>query len=166
MKLSLDARILLFSALTLTLSLPAQGQVEKAAIRTMGISCGSCAVFSEVYLRALPGVDKITISLSKEAVMVAYKPGSAFRPAELREALKRSGAGGRQIQVRARGHIERRANEDVLVAGRDRFAISGVPVGLTIPPGVPILVEGIVDDMVNPMQLKILSFRLIPNTSK
>jgi hypothetical protein len=52
------------------------------------------------------------------------------------------------------------------VAGRDRFAISAVPVGLTIPPGVPILVEGIVDDMVNPMQLKILSFRLIPNTSK
>jgi len=162
MALTLGGRTLLFFALTLTVSLSALGQVEKAAIRTTGISCGSCAVFSEVYLKGLPGVDKIAISLSKEAVMVSYKPGAAFRPKDLRDALKRTDVGVLQLQVSARGRIERRARESVFIAGRDLFVIAGFPVGMTIPPDVPILIEGVVNDLVNPMELKVLSFRLIP----
>jgi hypothetical protein len=152
---------LLLSALALAFSLPAQAQVEKAAMRTTGVSCGSCAVFSEVYLKALPGIDKISISMSKEAVMVTYKPGAAFRPKELREALKRTDVGVVQMQISARGHLERRANEAVFVAGRDRFTITSAPVALPIPPDVPIMLEGIVNDLVNPMELKVLSFRPI-----
>jgi hypothetical protein len=132
--------------------------VEKAAMRTTGVSCGSCAVFSEVYLKALPGIDKISISLSKEAVMVTYKPGAAFRPKELRDALKRTDVGVVQMQISVRGHLERRQTGSVFVAGRDRFAITGSPVGLPIPPDVPMLLEGIVNDLVSPMELKVLTF--------
>ena len=46
-------------------------QVEKAAMKTTGISCGMCAAVSEVYLRQLPGIDKIKISLSQESIMVS-----------------------------------------------------------------------------------------------
>ena len=156
-----DMRILLCPALILTFSLPARAQVEKVAIRTTGISCGSCAIFSEVYLKELPGVDKITISLSKEAVMITYKPGAAFRPQELREALKRTAVGVVQMQIDALGHMERRPNETIFVAGRDVFKVASLPALATIPPGVPLAIESVVNDLANPMELKILTFRLV-----
>src|SRR6202043_1222349 len=102
--------------------------------------------------------DKVSISLSKEAVMVSYKPGAAFRPKELREALKRSEVGVVQMQISVRGHLERRQTGSVFVAGRDRFTIPGSPVGLPLPPDVPMLLEGIVNDLVSPMELKVLTF--------
>src|SRR5439155_27250481 len=56
-------------------ALPAAAQVERVAVRTTGISCGTCAAVSEFYLRRLPSIDKVDISLKNEAVMVSYKPG-------------------------------------------------------------------------------------------
>ena len=61
-------------------AIPAHAQVDKAAMRTTGISCGECAAVSEVYLRRLEGIDKITISKSQEVVVLTYKPGSSFQP--------------------------------------------------------------------------------------
>src|SRR5439155_1971087 len=43
-------------------ALPAAVQLEKVAIKTTGISCGTCAAVSEIYLRRLPSIDKINIS--------------------------------------------------------------------------------------------------------
>ena len=60
-------------------------------------SCGVCAAVSEVYLRQLPGIDKIKISLSQEAIMVSYKPGAAFQPKSIRDALKQEGLLGRYL---------------------------------------------------------------------
>src|SRR5262245_50853697 len=89
----------LLPALLLATSVAASAQVEKAAMRTTGISCGSCAVFSEIYLRQLPEIDTISISRSKEAVLVSYKPGASFRPQDLRDALKRTDVGVVQFQI-------------------------------------------------------------------
>ncbi len=51
--------ILLPIAVALALSAPLLAQVEKVAMRTSGISCGTCAAVSEIYLRQLGGIDKI-----------------------------------------------------------------------------------------------------------
>src|SRR5438128_7549998 len=103
MDMSLRRLILLLPALVFVVTLPAFGQVEKAAMKTTGISCGTCAAVSEIYLRQLAGIDKINISLSKEAIMVSYKPGAAFQPKQLRDVLKKHDVGVVQLQIRSRG---------------------------------------------------------------
>jgi len=153
----------LFSAMW-ACAFSAQAQVDKVAIRTTGVSCGSCAVFSEIYLRQLSGIDTIKISLSREAVLITYKPGAAFRPKELREALRKTDVGVVQIQIGARGHLERRRDGATLVAGQTRLNIQSAPAGLPIPPDVPIEVEGILNDLTNPMELRVLTFRPVTAT--
>ena len=145
-------------------ALSADAQVEKVAIRTTGVSCGSCAVFSEIYLRQVPGVDSIKISLSREAVLIVYKPGAPFRPNLLRDALRKTDVGVLQMQISARGHIERRGSANAFVTDRDRYDIAAVPAGSPpFPYDVPLLVEGILDDRATPMGLKVVTFRTIGN---
>jgi copper chaperone CopZ len=135
-------------------------QVEKAAMKTTGISCGMCAAVSEVYLRQLPGIDKIKISLSQEAIMVSYKPGAAFQPKQLHEALKKTDVGIVQLQIGARGRIEGQSEKRFFVAGNDRFAVVSTPNGAEIPVNTPLAIEGILNDQAQPMELKILTFKI------
>jgi len=135
-------------------------QVEKAAMKTTGISCGMCAAVSEVYLRQLPGIDKIRISLSQEAIMVSYKPGAAFQPKQLHEALKKTDVGIVQLQIGARGRIEGQGEKRFFAAGNDRFAVVSTPNGAEIPVNTPLAIEGILNDQAQPMELKILTFKI------
>ena len=134
-------------------------QVEKAAMKTTGISCGMCAAVSEVYLRQLPGIDKIKISLSQEAIMVSYKPGAAFQPKQLHEALKKTDVGIVQLQIGARGRMEYQGEKRFFVAGSDKFAVVATPDGGAIPANTPLTIEGILNDRAQPMELKILTFK-------
>src|SRR5437667_11479843 len=97
--MNLYKHIVALGALTVITALPAAAQVEKVAIKTTGISCGTCAAVSEVYLRRLPSIDKINISLKNEAVLVSYKPGSSFQPKDLREVFQKTDVGVTQIQI-------------------------------------------------------------------
>jgi len=135
-------------------------QVEKAAMKTTGISCGMCAAVSEVYLRQLPGIDKIRISLSQEAIMISYKPGAAFQPKQLHEALKKTDVGIVQLQIGARGRIEGQGEKRFFAAGNDRFAVVSTPNGAEIPVNTPLAIEGILNDQAQPMELKILTFKI------
>src|SRR4051812_36530476 len=99
--MSFRKAMFLVSVLGLTVPISAKAQVEKAAMRTTGISCGTCAAVSEMYLRRLPQIDKISISMSKESIMVSYKPGASFNPKELREALQKTDVGIVQLQISA-----------------------------------------------------------------
>src|SRR5690242_11234782 len=99
-------QILIASLVTFSMSVPAFSQVEKAAMRTTGISCGTCAAFSEIYLRRLPQIDKIAISMSKESIMISYKPGADFRPQDLRDALQKTDVGIVQLQISAKGRLK------------------------------------------------------------
>jgi hypothetical protein len=137
----------------------ASAQVEKAAMRTTGISCGTCAFVSEIYLSRLPGIDDITISKSQEAVMVSYKPGSRFRPQELRDALRKTDVGVVQLQISARGRAVDEAGQRVFVAGPDRFLLRENGNGPKIPVGPLMVIEGILDDRATPMTLKVLSVK-------
>src|SRR5260370_6778596 len=99
------------SALVIAAFSPAMAQVERVAIRTTGISCGTCAAVSEFYLRRMPSIDKINISLKNEAVMVSYKPGSTFQPKDLREVFSKTDVTVTQMQISARGRIQEQAGK-------------------------------------------------------
>ena len=151
-------QILLLSSL-LTVAVPTAAQVEKAAIRTTGISCGTCAAVSEFYLRRLPSIDKISISRKNEAVMVSYKPGATFQPKDLREALQKTDVGITQLQISARGRVQEQAGKRFFIAGKDRFLLVSAPNTPQLPSNTPILIEAVVNDRTDPMELRIMTYK-------
>jgi cation transport ATPase len=153
----LRKQLLVASLVALSLSAPAFSQVEKAAMRTTGISCGTCAAFSEIYLRRLPQIDKIAISMSKESIMVSYKPGAEFRPQDLHDALQKTDVGIVQLQISAKGRLKQQGGKQFFVAGKDIFALVSAANTPQIPADVPVLVEGILNEKVTPMELKVMT---------
>ena len=155
------SRYLVAPFVLLAFAAPAFAQVEKVAIRTTGISCGTCAVFSEIYLRRLAGIDTIKISLSNEAVMVSYKPGAAFQPKDLRDALKKTDVGVLQFQISARGRLQEQAGHRFFLAGKDRFVLTATPNGPQVPAGTPVLIEATLNDQADPMELQVMTVKAI-----
>ena len=149
---------LLLSALVLAPAMPVLAQVEKVAMRTTGISCGVCAMVSEINFKRIPGVDKVTISLAKEAIMLTYKPGAAFDPHGIREVLRPLEVGVVQFQISVRGRVQEQGGKRYFMAGKDRFVLAG---SSTIPLDTPVLVEAILNDRLDPMEVKILTFKLL-----
>src|SRR5256885_14825685 len=136
-------------------ALPAAAQVERVAVRTTGISCGTCAAVSEFYLRRLPSIDKVDISLKNEAVMVSYKPGSSFQPKDLREIFQKTDVAVTQIQISARGRVQEQAGKRFFIAGKDKFLLVSAANSPQIPLNTPVAVEGVVNDRVDPMELRV-----------
>ena len=134
-------------------------QVEKVAVRTTGISCGTCAAFSEIYLRRLAGVDAVKISLSNEAVLVSYKPGAVFQPKDIRDVLKRTDVGVLEFQISARGRVQEQGGTRVFVAGKDRFVLAAAANGPQVPSDTAVLIEATVNDQVNPRELKVMAVK-------
>lgn len=157
--MNLHKQLVFLTALTLGSTAPVFAQVEKASMRTTGISCGACAAVSEINLRRfVAGVDKVTISMASEAITVSYKPGATFQPQDIREVLKPMEVGVLQFQISARGRIQEQGRKRFFVAGKDKFVVAAASAP-RIPSGTPILIEGIVNDLSDPMELKIMSFK-------
>ena len=57
--MKLENSLALLCTLLLWTAIPAMGQVERVAMRTTGISCGTCALVSEINFRRLAGVEKV-----------------------------------------------------------------------------------------------------------
>ena len=147
------------AGLVLALATPAWAQVQKVAIRTTGISCGVCAAVSEIGFRRIPGVAKVDISLSQEAIMLSYKPGAAFNPRRIREVLRPLEVGVVQFQIGARGHIQEQGGKRFFVAAKDRFILAPAGNAPSPPLDTPLLIEAILDDQPSPMELRILNFK-------
>ena len=156
--MKLRKQTLLLSALALASATPGLAQVEKVAMRTTGISCGVCAGLSEIYFRRLPGVDKVAISLSKEAIMLTYKPGATFDPQGIRKVLEPLEVGVVQFQIGARGRVQEQGGKRFFVAGKDKFILAAAANALAIPLDTPIVVEAILNDRLDPMEVKVLNF--------
>jgi len=156
--MNLPRLALLLPCFLLLPSAPALAQVDRVAMRTTGITCGTCAFVSEVYLRQLSGIDAIKISLSTESILVTYKPNAVFQPKDLRDALKKTDVGVLQFQVSARGRVHEQDGKRFLVAGRDRFVLAASE-GLEIPLDTPISVEAMLNDLTDPMQLKVMTVK-------
>jgi hypothetical protein len=149
-------KILPALALAMTSAVPGRAQVEKVAVFTSGISCGVCAAVSEVNFRRMPGVDKVSISLSKEAIILTYKPGVAFNPHAIRETLKPLDVQVVRFQISARGRVQEQAGKRFLIAGKDKFVLAPFASSSAISPSAAVLVEGIVNDRIDPMEMKLL----------
>ena len=121
--MNVHKQLVALSALIVITALPATAQVERVAVRTTGISCGTCAAVSEFYLRRLPSIDKVNISLKNEAVMVSYKPGSSFQPKDLRDVFSKTDVAVTQMQISARGRVEEQAGKRFFIAGKDKFLL-------------------------------------------
>ena len=159
--MKLPPHLLLLPLLLLASAGSAFAQVEKVAVRTTGISCGTCAAFSEIYLRRLADVDSIKISLSTEAILVSYKAGAAFQPKEIRDVLKRTDVGVLQFQITARGRVLEQGSQRFFVAGRDRFLLAAAADAPQPPRGSPVLIEAMLNDLVDPMELKVMTVKPI-----
>ena len=140
----------------------AGAQVEKVAMRTTGISCGVCAAVSEVNFKRIPGIDKVKISLSQEAIMLTYKHDSVFSTQQIRDVLKPLDVGVLQFQIGARGQIQQEKGQRVFIAGRDRFLVANDARSAGAPMSTPIRIEAILNDRVEPMEVKILDFQPAP----
>jgi hypothetical protein len=136
---------------------PIWAQVERVAMRTTGISCGTCAVVSEFHFRRMQGIDQVHISRSQEAIMLTYKPGAVFSTQAIRDVLQPLNVGVVQFQINARGQVRQLSGKSFFVAGRDKFLLVG-DAALSVPRDMPIVIEGILKDQVTPMELKILNF--------
>ena len=147
--IGLAGMMLAFTATSLS------AQVEKVNMSTDGIACGTCAAVAEVYLRRLDGVDKVAISKSREHVEVFYKPGAAFHPKDLREALRKTGVVVKEIQIEARGEVQEEAGGKVFASGKDKFLLVVSP---DLPPVGPASLQAILNDQTTPMELDVISF--------
>jgi cation transport ATPase len=150
-------RWLLLAFLILATSSRSEAQVESLAARTKGLSCGVCGAIVELYLRGVPGVDKITMSMSKEILQVTYKAGARFRPEAIRDALHKSQVDVLQFQISARGQVQTQAGKQFFVAGPNKFLLVSSATLSNVPLDIPISIQGIVNDHSNPMELELLS---------
>jgi len=141
-------------ALLSAAALPASAQVEKVEMHTVGISCGACAAVSEVRLRRLDGVAKLSISKSREKVVVFYKPDARFRPDELQQALGKTGVKVTQFRISARGQVLEEGGQKVFLAGSDKFLLLR---SSHMPSVGPASLEATVDVEAHPMQLEVIS---------
>ena len=150
----------LVGAILLITTISAQGQIDKVEIHTVGISCGSCAAISEVYLRRLEGVVKVSISKSKEQVVVFYKPEARFRPEELREALGKTGVKVAEFRISAHGQVQQEGDKKFFLIGSDRFRLFRSPHLLT---NGRVALEVTLNDQVMPMEIEVISFTPLNN---
>ena len=160
--MKLEIRIVLTAPLVLALAMPALAQVEKAAMRTTGISCGVCAVVSEVNIRRIEGVDEITISMSNETLMISYEPDALFESVEIRKVLESLDVGITVFQISARGRVEDQGEKRFFVAGRNRFVLAA-PTGNAprVPSDTPVVVEAVLNDQLDPMELTVMAFKMV-----
>ena len=149
---------LLLLVLLLTLIVPLWSQVETVAMHTTGISCGVCAAVSEINLKRMPGVERVAISLAKEEIILSFKAEAAFSPRRIREVLQPLEVGVVQFQISARGYVQGQDGKRFFMAGKDKFVL--VPTGdAPLPRDTAVLIEAILNDRLEPMELKILSFK-------
>ena len=160
--MKLHKQILLSSAVMVALAMPALAQVDMAAMRTVGIECGMCAALSELSLRRIEGVDKVTISKSNESVMIFYSPGALFQPEEIRRVFEPLRVFIEVFQVRARGQVQEQDGKRFFVAGKDRFVLAAsAPGAPKVPSGTPVVIEAVLDDQLDPMELTVLTFKTV-----
>lgn len=150
----------LAGAVLLITTISASAQIDKVEIHTVGISCGSCAAISEVYLRRLDGVAKLSISKSKEQVIVFYKPEVRFHPEELREALGKTGVKVAQFIISAHGQVQQEGDKKFFLTGNEKFCLVRSP---HLPSTGSIALEATLNDQVTPMEIEVTSFTPLKN---
>ena len=127
------------------------GQVETVAIRTTGISCGVCAVVSEINFRRMPGITEVRISLSEETVLLLYKADASLDVARIKDVLQPLGVGVTQLEITARGRLQEQEGKRYFVAGKNRFRVSGAA---RVPGDATVSIKGVITEPLERMELR------------
>ena len=116
----------------------------------------SCAAVMEIALKRLEGVDRVAISVERQAFVVFYKPDASFQPDDLRDAVAKADVSVVQFHIQARGKVQVEGNKQFFVAGKDRFLLVNPP---KMPPNTLLQAGGDVKDGVTPLQLTVKGFQ-------
>lgn len=108
----------------------------------------------EVALRQrLEGADDISISQGQQTAEVRFAPASrAFEPQTFREATRQAAVTVLRFEIDVCGVVEQREGARSLVAGENRFTVTG---GEAAPIGEPVCVTGRLEDRGDRMDLAI-----------
>ena len=122
----------------------ALAQVESVEILTSGVSCGVCAVVSEVQFRRMEGIERVAISLPKESITLYYKPGAGFSLPAIQSVLEPLKVQILRIRMTARGNVEDGPEDrKTLIAGRNRFLLRLPREAGNISPKEQLFLEGL-----------------------
>jgi len=145
--------VLLLAVFCILAALPAFGQLDRAVAEAVegDIDCLPCAVTIELALKQVEGIDRISVSMSKQMVAVTFKEGARFTPAKYREAIAMAEVRVKAFHVAMRGTAEKDGDKTFFVAGQNRFLIESPPSNL--PLGVAVRIMAVVDDSTEPYSI-------------
>ena len=106
--------------------------------------------------RRLEGVTDISISQREQTAEVHFAGNHTFSPDEFRKAVGEAGVRVRTFDVEACGSIEQDQQQRWLIAGKNRWRLSG---GAAAPANQPICVSGRLDDRAEPPTLDVTDVR-------
>jgi hypothetical protein len=113
----------------------------------------------EIALQRLDGVDKVAISMEKQEVSLTYTGSASFQPEPVRVAVGHASVSILRFHIQARGRLRARGDQQIFIAGRDRFLLVNPP---KMPDDKMLLINGdILNDTTDPMELKIVNFRIV-----
>ena len=152
---------MLLMAWFLTASLPAFAQVQRVVVEAEGIS-RACSPGLEAALKSLESVYKYGISVEKQMFSVTYYSGEKFQPKDLHWAADKGETEILKFHVSATGKVHDEGDQQIFVAGEDRFVVMNPT---KLPTDVNIGIMGVVDDTSNPMQIKPDDFKVLTDES-
>src|SRR5947207_14658734 len=81
----------------------------------------------EIALRDLDGVDKISISISKQRFQVTYKSGASFQPWDIREAVAKAEVAVVRFLIVARAMFMKKEGSGSLWRAKEKFFLGPLP---------------------------------------
>ncbi len=120
-------------ALGASAPLPAQADVLEADLEVLGMSCPFCAFGIEKKLRAVPGVDTVSVLLDEGRIELRFAPENDTAPADLRKAVKDSGFKLSGLRLRVRGTLAQDGQRPILQSSQNvRFLLVDATSGESI----------------------------------
>ena len=115
-----------FVALTVCVLVPLSSRAEllEAELEVNGMACPFCAFGIEKKLRAVEGVQDLTIFLDEGRIELVFSPDNGASASDIEAAVKKAGFKLSGLQLEVRGTLARDTDTPVLDAGRNvRFLL-------------------------------------------
>ncbi len=115
-----------FVALTVCVLVPLSSRAEllEAELEVNGMACPFCAFGIEKKLRAIEGVQDLTVFLDEGRIDLVFSPGNGASTGDIEAAVKEAGFKLSGLQLEVRGTLARDTDTPVLDAGRNlRFLL-------------------------------------------
>jgi len=147
------------TALWVVAALPAFAQLDRVVAEAYDgdIDCLPCAATIEIALKKVPGVAKVSVSMSKQMVAITFVEGASFTPEQYRSAIGKAEVRVQEFHVAMRGKVEKEGDQQYFVSGQDRYLIVKAPQGM--PTGAPLGIMAQVDDSSKPFKASIDDFK-------